>query len=49
MYPVRSYGRSDKQISAECFALVDYLPGTNNETEAQASYLPAKARAGQMA
>ena len=43
--PVRSCGSSEEQIFAECFALVDVLLDADNESEAQASYLPAKARA----
>ena len=45
MDPVRSCGSSEKRIFAEWFAPVDALLDTDNESEAQASYLPAKARA----
>ena len=37
MYPVRSYGSSDRRMLAECFALVDVLLNTDNESEAQAT------------
>ncbi|MEK7132477.1 MAG: hypothetical protein AAB830_00300 [Patescibacteria group bacterium] len=48
MYPVRSCGSSERRIFAVLLALVEVLLDTDNELEAQASYLPAKARVGEM-
>ena len=45
MNPVRSFGSSDYGISSGCFTWVKYLQAVTFESEARASYLPAKARA----
>ena len=45
MDPVRSRGSSERHVFVAYFALVGFSISADNESEAQASYLPAKARA----
>ena len=45
MNPVRSRGSSDYGTFNVCCSLVGFLQKITSETEARASYLPAKARA----